>query len=604
MNQSLNTATGAGQQPTHLSQGNKGSAKKGKGAKDTNARNLKTADVDPNKFLVYSVVDAIPLSNDRDLRDAVEEQVNIPLDNNDQCAGSVTSRIQLNNKGTLDVRLISPDELGTDFIKKCAHTHAISSKLASIAGEKAHVIDSILPKFKGALLASSSATAGGRAEAWTRSVLAELSKIMDGEYFELACIELEAHVGESAKSILKGLYEINSHEDEVHVGKHNLNQKVGQAILEAKQKGMSSIVLKIKLPLVAFVLMLGPRVAKDQFKEYCPGGESFQKVEDVSMIEENVPQRRLAFSLEDVEAINRTLDADDEEARAAGEIASNEAVGAPSGSPLPPPSSPQQHAEEGPGASAHRSQSSAESSTSPPPSTPQHATSTQRRDTSFINTTNQEESAPASAPVATTATPIAQLGLEQVMLMAGKDHRGVARLSIHPADVVNCKNALLDEMKSKAGAEARWNLSPGKVKIGDGAPLDIERSLAKIQVEMDRKYLSSDQERVQYLTEKIINLTNEVLPRHPRDGTDYLDFLMKYCAEIMVKKMEIEQDFEENYDYTSGMDKDLLDAVGRVIGTKRDGCTMEEEITLAATTMAKRQKLNEAAEANSKRRFN
>ena len=67
MNQSLNTGTGAGQQPTHLSQGNKGSAKKGKGAKDTNARNLKTADVDPNKFLVYSVVDAIPLSNDRDL---------------------------------------------------------------------------------------------------------------------------------------------------------------------------------------------------------------------------------------------------------------------------------------------------------------------------------------------------------------------------------------------------------------------------------------------------------------------------------------------------------------------------------------------------------
>ena len=320
MNQSLNTATGAGQQPTHLSQGNKGSAKKGKGAKDTNARNLKTADVDPNKFLVYSVVDAIPLSNDRDLRDAVEEQVNIPLDNNDQCAGSVTSRIQLNNKGTLDVRLISPDDLGTDFIKKCANTHAISSKLASIAGEKAHVIDSILPKFKGALLASSSATAGGRAEAWTRSVLAELSKIMNEDYFELACIELEAHVGESAKSILKGLYEINSHEDEVHVGKHNLNQKVGQAILEAKQKGMSSIVLKIKLPLVAFVLMLGPRVAKDQFKEYCPGGESFQKVEDVSMIEENVPQRRLAFSLEDVEAINRTLDADDECPNAEGPV--------------------------------------------------------------------------------------------------------------------------------------------------------------------------------------------------------------------------------------------------------------------------------------------
>ena len=90
---------------------------------------------------------------------------------------------------------------------------------------------------------------------------------------------------------------------------------------------------------------------------------------------------------------------------------------------------------------------------------------------------------------------------------------------------------------------------------------------------------------------------------------DYLDFLMKYCAEVMVKKMELEQDFEENYDYTSGMDKDLLDAVGRVIGTKRDRCTMEEELTLAATTMAKRQKLNEAAEATqakiaaAKRRF-
>ena len=127
---------------------------------------------------------------------------------------------------------------------------------------------------------------------------------------------------------------------------------------------------------------------------------------------------------------------------------------------------------------------------------------------------------------------------------------------------------------------------------------------------MARKYLSSDQERVQWLTEKIINLTNEVLPRHPRDGTDYLDFLMRYCAEVMVKKMEIEQDFEENYDYTTGMDKDLLDAVGRVIGTKRDGCNMEQELTLAATTMAKRQKLNEAAEANqakidaAKRRFN
>ena len=78
----------------------------------------------------------------------------------------------------------------------------------------------------------------------------------------------------------------------------------------------------------------------------------------------------------------------------------------------------------------------------------------------------------------------------------------------------------------------------------------------------------------------------------------------------MVKKMEIEQDFEDNYDYTTGMDKDLLDAVGRVIGTKRDGCNMEQELTLAATTMAKRQKLNEAAEANqakidaAKRRFN
>lgn len=441
-------------------------------------------------------------------------------------------------------------------------------------------------------------------------MLAELSKIMDEEYFELACIELEVHVGESAKSILKGLREINSHEDEVHVGKHNLNQKVGQAILEAKQKGMSSIVLKINLSPAAFVLMLGMRVAKDQFKEYCPGGESFQKVEDVSMIKEDVPERRLAYSLADVEAINRMLDADEEEALAANEIASNEVVVAPSGSPLPSPSSPQQHAEEGPGALAHRSQSSAESSTSPPPLTPQHATSTQRRNTSLINTTHQEESAPASAPVAATATPITELGLERVMLMAGKDHRGVARLSIHPGDVVNCKNALLDEMKSKAEAEAHWSLSPGKVNIGDGAPLDIERALAKIEVEMARKYLSSDQERVQWLTEKIINLTNEVLPRHPRDGTDYLDFLMRYCAEVMVKKMEIEQDFEDNYDYTTGMDKDLLDAVGRVIGTKRDGCTMEQELTLAATTMAKRQKLNEAAEANqakidaAKRRFN
>jgi hypothetical protein len=43
---------------------------------------------------------------------------------------------------------------------------------------------------------------------------------------------------------------------------------------------------------------------------------------------------------------------------------------------------------------------------------------------------------------------------------------------------------------------------------------------------------------------------------------DYLDFLMKYCAEVMVKKMELEQDFEENYDYTSGICREVEVRIG------------------------------------------